>query len=223
LGDDWGWGGFGDVWRALRAEVPTHAELDPAQLTQPTPHTALNYESGYELHTGAHALAGAGGNYPKGHRAGSPFQTGQSWPLTWEIRAFEAAQRPGVIPPSPEGAVPAHPGAEAPTRAAHPAPGELVLYSGRLLYDAGGMVSHSRALAALARKPFVELAAEDAEHLGVSSGDEAVVSANGLEVRLEVVVEDITPGAVFVPYDQPGLRANRLMFGTDPTVRVAKA
>ena len=228
LGDDWGWGGFGDVWRALRAEVPTHAELDPAQLTQPSPPSALNYESGYELHTGTHALAGPGGNYPKGHRAGAPFQTGQSWPLSWEIRAFEAAQRPGVVPPAPERVVPTHPGAEAkaPERAvpaAQPGPGELLLYSGRLLYDAGGMVAHSRALAALARKPFVELSAEDAERLGVSSGDEAVVSANGLEVRLEVVVADIAPGAVFVPYDQPGLRANRLMSGPDPTVRVAKA
>jgi formate dehydrogenase major subunit len=222
LGDDWGWGGFGDVWRTLRAEVPTHAELDPAQLTQPSPPAALNYESGYELHTGAHALAGPGGNYPKGHRAGSPFQTGQSWPLSWEIRAFEAAQRPGVIPPAPESGAEAQ-ASERAVPADQPPPGELVLYSGRLLYDAGSMVSHSRALAALARKPFVELAAEDAERLGLSSGDEAVVSAKGLDLPLEVVVADIAPGAVFVPYDQPGLRANRLMSGPDPTVRVAKA
>jgi NADH-quinone oxidoreductase subunit G len=221
MGDDWGWTSFEDVWDSIRAHVPTHAEIDPACITQESPPTALNYESGYELHTAPQAVAGPGGAYPKGHRAGSPFQTGQNWPLSWELRAFEAAQRPGLIPAAPGNAAQPHWGGGA--RPA-PAAGErFVLYTGRLIYDAGGMVSHSKALEALARRPFVEISAADAERLGLQAGDEAIVSVDDSQARLEVVVADIARSAVFVPYDQPGLRANRLTAGVDATVAVSKA
>jgi hypothetical protein len=52
-------------------------------------------------------------------------------------------------------------------------------------------------------------------------GQEATVSTDGFEAHLEVVVGDVAPGAAFVPYDQEGLRANRLMNGRSSTVRVA--
>jgi len=61
------------------------------------------------------------------------------------------------------------------------------------------------------------------KRLGVADGDEVLVSGNGFEVRLPVVAGDIVAGAVFVPYDQEGLRANRLMGGIDPTVEVSPA
>jgi NADH-quinone oxidoreductase subunit G len=100
LGDDWGWSSFDDVWAALRKEVPTHAEVDPATLAQHIPESTLQYE--YQLAKSAGhgdaAVAGPGGQYPKGHRQGAPFHTGQNWPLSWELRAFEAGQRPGIIP-----------------------------------------------------------------------------------------------------------------------------
>jgi NADH-quinone oxidoreductase subunit G len=90
-----------------------------------------------------------------------------------------------------------------------------------MIYDEGSMISKSVALHSLARRPFLEMNAEDAKELGLSEGDEATVSAESAEARLEVVVSDIGRGAVFVPYDQPGLRANSLMHGPDPRVQVA--
>jgi NADH-quinone oxidoreductase subunit G len=103
LGDQWGWHSLDDVWDAIRGEVKTHAEVRIDALTQEEPAPAPFYESGVGLdHANqpqvSHTLAGPGAQYPKGYRSGAPFQTGQSWPLSWELRAFEARQRPGVIP-----------------------------------------------------------------------------------------------------------------------------
>ncbi|CAN5539431.1 hypothetical protein BH24ACT26_BH24ACT26_09910 [soil metagenome] len=263
LGDEWGWNSFGDVWASICKEVPTHSSVDAAALAQQTPPTALNYESGYELHTGAQTVAGPGGGYPKGHRAGSPFQTGQNWPLSWELRAFEARQRPGFIPPAPgvrgEGGL----GRRTPEREAEVGGGgglgrqtpetgtgsrprptaaddatddgkvtavargaratdELVLYTGRMIYDEGHMVTKSKALRAIARPAFLEMSEADAERLGLSDGDMATVAADGAEARIAVAISDIAAGAVFLPYDQEGSRANRLMSGTAPTVTVRK-
>jgi len=40
------------------------------------------------------------------------------------------------------------------------------------------------------------------------------VSGNGNDARVAAVISDIVKGAVFVPYDQSGLRANLLMDGS---------
>ena len=85
------------------------------------------------------------------------------------------------------------------------------------------MISKSAALRALQRRPYVALNDEDAKELGVADGDEVVVAANGFESTLAASIEDIVPGAVFVPYDQQGLRANRLISGPDPTVTIRAA
>jgi NADH-quinone oxidoreductase subunit G len=92
-----------------------------------------------------------------------------------------------------------------------------------MIYDSGSMVSRSALLADIAKKPFVEISAADAGELGISDGDEVVVSAGDFEARLKAVVADIAAGAVFVPYDQPGLAANKLIAGVDPRVTVARA
>jgi anaerobic selenocysteine-containing dehydrogenase len=76
------------------------------------------------------------------------------------------------------------------------------------------MVSKSVALRNLQKKPFVEINDEDAKELNIADGDEVVVSANGTEATVKAVVADIVKGAVFVPYDQVGLRANSLMDGS---------
>jgi NADH-quinone oxidoreductase subunit G len=245
---DWGWRDFDDVWADIRKHVPTHAEVNTENLRQelPTPAPFHDHALGAESGQAEGALGGPGGQYPKGHRAGAPFQTGQNWPLSWELRAFEAKQRPGFVP-SPPG-VPAEPagGPDAPSLASQPFPPvdsaassvesaggvggsdgahstSFVLYCGRMIYDEGTMVSKTASLRGIQRKAFVEMSDVDVKRLGIADGDEVLVSGNGFRVRLPVVVGDIVEGAVFVPYDQEGLRANRLIGGTEPTVEVTGA
>jgi NADH-quinone oxidoreductase subunit G len=234
LGQDWGWSSFEDVWVDLKKEVPTHKDIDVAVIAQHIPDSTLQYE--YQLAEnprGEHSsVAGPGGQYPKGYRQGAPFQTGQNWPLSWELRAFEARQRPGVIPGTSEPGPGAGEGAareddalpaEAERTSSSGADGTFALLSGRFIYDEGNMVSKSAALRNLQRKPFVEMSDEDAKELQLADGDEVVVSANGVEARARLVIADIAKGSVFVPYDQQGLRANTLMSGANTRVEVKPA
>ena len=82
------------------------------------------------------------------------------------------------------------------------------------------MVSKTASLRGIQHKPVVEMSDVDAKRLEIADGDEVVISGNGFEARLPAVIADIAEGAVFVPYDQEGLRANRLIGGFDPTVEV---
>ena len=222
MGSDFGWANIDDVWSDIRSEVPTHAGVELESLTQPLPPAALQYESGFEAHHSLRAVAGHGAGYPQGYRAGAPFQTGQNWPLSWELRAFEARGRPGVIPALPEGDS---------TRAreeagVHPearAPGKFILYTGRLLYDEGAMVSKTAVLRGLAKEPFVQMNREDIEELGLTPGDEVLVTGNGSEGRATLVASDIARGAVFVPYAQRGLAVNSLISSVNPVVEVKPA
>ncbi len=230
LGDDWGWASFADVWDAIKKEVPTHKDLDVTALAQEVPASVLQYESGFEEHKGAGGavVAGPGGQYPKGHRSGAPFQTA-SWPLSWELRSFEAKQRPGRIPEAPG----------APETPPDISPGPVtgggdgfVVYAGRQIYDEGAMVSRSSVLRALSKGAFVEMNDEDAKDLGIDDGDEVKLTVAGRlddrqnkgakEMTAKVVIADIAKGAVFVPYDQQGLRANQLL-GAGGRVQVTKS
>jgi predicted molibdopterin-dependent oxidoreductase YjgC len=92
-----------------------------------------------------------------------------------------------------------------------------------MIYDEGAMVSQTASLRGIQHQPFVEMSDVDVKRLGIADGDEVLVSGNGFEVRLPAVTGDIVAGAVFVPYDQAGLRANRLMGGIDPVVEVLRA
>jgi NADH-quinone oxidoreductase subunit G len=225
LGSDWGWQRFEDVWEDIRANVPTHAEIDLDALMQEAPPAEPFDSTGFAPEDPARKLqiAGPGGQYPKGHRGGAPFQTGQNWPLSWEIRAFEARQRPGLIPDNASAPAEKRSASDSLVSPSAPAPGRFHLYSGRFIYDQGSMVSRSKALQGLQQQPFVELNIDDAKELGVADGDEVVVSGAGSEARLPVRVNGLAKGCVFVPYDQDGLRANTLMDEVDPTVEVRKA
>jgi NADH-quinone oxidoreductase subunit G len=227
LGADWAWSSVEDVWSDITKEVPTHAGVDLERISQNMPPSSLNYESGFTQHASDQTVAGPGAGYPKGHRSGSPFQTGQNWPLSWELRAFEAKQRPGFVPDVPETPTGTGSGHRLPggvkKRAETREQGTFALLTGRLLYDSGTMVSKTTALRHLARKPFVAMSPGDAEAAGLGHGDEVVVSADGYEVRATLRIDDVASGAVFVPYDQPGLKAAGLMRGRDARVRVTRA
>jgi NADH-quinone oxidoreductase subunit G len=221
LGQELQWATIEDVWDAIRSEVPSHANISIDALTQPVPPTSLQYESAFESHHALHgAVAGHGAGYPKGYRSGAPFQTGQNWPLSWELRAFEAKQRPGVIPEaeSTNGAR-----RSSDQVGVHPAPrpeGGFVLYTGRLIYDDGAMVSRTAVLHGLAKRPFVEMNPDDIEELSLEVGAKVVIASNGKEVSARLVAGDIARGAVFIPYHQPGLSANVLISELDPIVEV---
>jgi anaerobic selenocysteine-containing dehydrogenase len=248
LDDDWDWRGCNDVWDDIRTNVPTHSDVRLDQIQQEMPAHSLQYETGFQTktHEAPLSIAGPGAQYPKGYRSGAPFQTGQNWPLSWELRAFEARQRPGFVPPIPEhGAAPEEASAaaqhnstrrEASDGGAAPRAGSsgdasssgsaaktFALYSGRFIYDEGAMVSRSAYLRQLQKKPFIEMNELDVKELGLSDGDLITVSADGFEAQLNISVSDIARGAVFVPYDQRGLKANELMRGVNPTVEVRAA
>ncbi|MDQ3962546.1 MAG: molybdopterin-dependent oxidoreductase, partial [Actinomycetota bacterium] len=193
LDDEWGWGGFTDVWKAISSDVPTHSDVDVAALHSELLIPAPHYESGFapDISHGSSVVAGPGGTYPKGFRQGAPFQTGQNWPLSWELRAFEARERPGVVPPIPEQGEVGNGGGETASAAEEmsdattgsaseaaespPAssditrtpsedgpPRTFALLTGRLIYDEGAMVSKSTFLRKLQRAPFIEINDEDA-------------------------------------------------------------
>ncbi|MDQ3952728.1 MAG: NADH-quinone oxidoreductase subunit NuoG [Actinomycetota bacterium] len=219
LGSDWKLSGFDDVWKEIKKASKPHKNVDVSNLTKPLESPAPQSESPWTTDPGTAMVSGPGGRYPKGHRAGAPFHTGQNWPLSWELRAFEAKQRPGIVPEAP-----AKPGIEEkPEYLRHREAEGFRLYTGRLIYDAGAMVARTRALSALARGAFVEMNDRDVKDLGLADGDEVVVSGNGAELTLPLRIGDVAEGAVFVPFDQPGAPANSIIGGRDPYVQVRRA
>jgi predicted molibdopterin-dependent oxidoreductase YjgC len=226
LGEDWGWTDFDSVWADIRKEVATHADLDVGALRRDVLTPGPHYESGFGEPTSGAAVAGPGARYPKGYRSGAPFQTGQNWPLSWELRAFEAREHVGFIPPTPVAPAALGEGTdhiELPEDGAATGSGTgLALYTGRLIYDDGTMVRRSTALTRLAPRPYIEISDVDATNLALADGDDVVVSANGTAETLRAVIADISEGAVFIPFHQPGLRASRLISGADPMVEVRR-
>jgi anaerobic selenocysteine-containing dehydrogenase len=97
--------------------------------------------------------------------------------------------------------------------------GELTLLSYPLLVDEGRLSEGADELkAALGEDAFVEVHPEDAEKQGLANGGRAVVRTDAGEAILPVrVTEHIAHGAVFVPFNQPGLQANGLLSGSFTT------
>jgi NADH-quinone oxidoreductase subunit G len=118
------------------------------------------------------------------------------------------------------------PPAPSPPDAGRPPGDSLILLSYPLLVGDGVMLAGADRLKDALQDPaFVEVHPADAARLGLSDGDGAVLSTERGEATLPVRVTDgITEGCVFVPLDQPGLAANRLLSGRHVTaVTVAAA
>ena len=91
--------------------------------------------------------------------------------------------------------------------------GELTAFTYPLLVDEGRMVEGADELkAALEEEVFVEMHPEDAEKHALHNGDRVRVRTETSEAELPLrVTRDVAQGAVFVPFNQPGFAANRLL------------
>jgi NADH-quinone oxidoreductase subunit G len=93
--------------------------------------------------------------------------------------------------------------------------GDLTLVTYPLLVDEGRLSDGADELKAALEEPaFVEVHPEVAEKHGLVDGGRAVVRTDRGEAMLQVrVTEHVAPGALFVPFNQPGLAANTLLSG----------
>jgi NADH-quinone oxidoreductase subunit G len=106
--------------------------------------------------------------------------------------------------------------------------GTLALFTYPLLVDEGRLAEGAHELkAALELPASIELHPADAEAIGVADGGRAVVRTHAGAAELPVrVTPHIAEGSAFVPFNNPGLQANRLLSGsfvTTATVEPAGA
>ena len=103
------------------------------------------------------------------------------------------------------------PAAETPA----PRPTGLTLFTYPLLIDEGRQSDGAERLKAALEDPaFVEMHLADAERSGVVDGARVRISTEAGRAEVPVrVSEDLAQGAVFVPFNQPGLAANELLSG----------
>jgi NADH-quinone oxidoreductase subunit G len=94
--------------------------------------------------------------------------------------------------------------------------GELLLFTYPLLVDEGRLSEGADELkAALADEPFVEIHPDDAAAANVADGQDAVVQTGAGGATLPArVTEQVAKGSVFVPFNQSGFQANRLLDGS---------
>ncbi len=94
--------------------------------------------------------------------------------------------------------------------------GSLQLFTYPLLVDEGRLSERADELkAALGEEPFVEIHVDDAAAEGLVDGGRALVRTAAGEVELPVrVTQHIAPGAMFVPFNQPGFAANTILNGS---------
>jgi NADH-quinone oxidoreductase subunit G len=128
---------------------------------------------------------------------------------------YSSAARPevgvarlGQSPPNPKppDASPTTPAAES----------QLIVFTYPLLVDEGKLLEGAdRLKAALEEQPFVEINPADAERLGIRDGATVRLRTNAGQTDLPArVTADVAQGAVFVPWNQPGLAANALLSGS---------
>jgi anaerobic selenocysteine-containing dehydrogenase len=106
-----------------------------------------------------------------------------------------------------------------------PAPEGLRLFTYPLLVDEGRLSDRADELKAALQEPaFVELHPADAAAAGILDGARAIVRTDAGSAELPArVTEAIARGAVFVPFNQPGLAANSLLSGTFVTSATVEA
>ncbi|HEU4354182.1 MAG TPA: molybdopterin-dependent oxidoreductase, partial [Actinomycetota bacterium] len=92
---------------------------------------------------------------------------------------------------------------------------ELTLFTYPLLVDEGRLSGGAAEVkAALEEPPFAEVHPEDAEKRGLTDqGAVRLRTGSGEAVVPVRVTEDVAQGAVFLPFNQPGLAANTLLAG----------
>ena len=92
---------------------------------------------------------------------------------------------------------------------------DLTLFTYPFLVDEGRLSEGATELkAALQEEPFVEIHPHDAEKRGIADGARVRVTTDaGLAVLPARVTPHVAVGSVFVPFNQPGLRANTLLSG----------
>ncbi|CAN5144513.1 NADH-quinone oxidoreductase subunit G [soil metagenome] len=91
----------------------------------------------------------------------------------------------------------------------------LSLFTYPLLVDEGSLSAGADTLKeALEAPPFVEVHPADAERLGLIEGVNATLRTSAGEAKLPVrISRHIAEGAAFVPYNQPGFKANSILSG----------
>jgi NADH-quinone oxidoreductase subunit G len=92
---------------------------------------------------------------------------------------------------------------------------DLTLFTYPFLVDEGRLSEGASELkAALEEDPFVEIHPDDAEKRGISDGAQVRVTTQAGEAVLPArVTRHIAARSLFVPFNQPGLRANTLLSG----------
>ena len=121
----------------------------------------------------------------------------------------------------PSAGLPRQPRPSGPATDRAPAEGSdtLILFTYPLLVDEGRQSVDSDELKrALGDEPFLEVHPADAERLGLEDGGRARAKTEAGEAQLPVRVSaGLARGTVFVPFNQPGLRANSLLAGSHVT------
>jgi NADH-quinone oxidoreductase subunit G len=104
-------------------------------------------------------------------------------------------------------------------------PNALTLFTYPLLVDAGRQSVDSDELKnALGEGPFLEVHPADAERLGLEDGGRALVKTEAGQAELPLRVSaGLARGTAFVPFNQPGFRANTLLSGRHTTSAVVEA
>jgi anaerobic selenocysteine-containing dehydrogenase len=88
----------------------------------------------------------------------------------------------------------------------------------------GRETQHAPALRFLAPRQRAELSPEDARRLGIASGDEVEVTANGSSVRGTAAIRDtVPPGSVFLIAGTADDNATALVNGSPRLVEVRKS
>ncbi len=92
---------------------------------------------------------------------------------------------------------------------------ELMLFSYPLLVDEGALLAGAdRLKAALEEPPFAEIHPDDARKIALTDGGHVRLRTGAGEATVDArVTEGVCQGAVFVPWNQPGLAANTLLSG----------
>ncbi len=123
------------------------------------------------------------------------------------------AEMERLLAPMP---APRSPAVELPAAETAPArPTGLTLFTYPLLVDEGRQSDGAERLKAALEDPaFIEIHLADAERSGVVDGARVRISTEAGTAEAPVrVSEDLAEGAVFVPFNQPGLAANELLSG----------